>query len=161
MYEATGRERLVPIDPPLPVADPGDPQVCVVATDMDTLIAYGVAGREAYLIEESEREPNVAVVRFSSSRALYFGSPNDEALNGHPLYELGLTHTFAEVKNSGWIETLERRNRVHERHDPSRFETLRHFVLPFHDDTLECVARGVQSELVVAEYPGLALRDYW
>jgi len=126
------------------------------------LVAYGVAGREKYLIEGAEREPNAAVVRFSLAHAVYVGSPNDEALDGHPVYRRGLTHyTFPEVKDSGWIETLERRNRVHERHDPSRFETLRHFVLPFHDDTFECVGRGVQSELLLADYPGLALRDYW
>jgi hypothetical protein len=57
--------------------------------------------------------------------------PNDEAISGHRLYESGLRDVrwVGEVLDSSLIANLERRNRVHDRHDPSRFTSLRHWVL--------------------------------
>jgi hypothetical protein len=74
------------------------------------------------------------------------GTPNDEARSGHPLWRHGLRDSLwaGEVANSPWIADLEQRDRVHPRHDPSRFEGLRHFILKFHDSTFEAIARGVE-----------------
>jgi len=72
-------------------------------------------------------------------------APNDEALNAHPLYGRGLRdYEFAEVENSLWMAELEQANRVHPDHSPRSFADLRHFILPFHDSTFECVARSVE-----------------
>jgi hypothetical protein len=102
----------------------------------------------------------VAVVRFHVAHEVYLGGPNEEAFSGHPLFEVGLSGTeFAEVKKSPWIAALERRNRVHPDHDRERFVKLRHFILPFHDETFECVAESVVGELVSALDPWVALRD--
>jgi hypothetical protein len=38
-------------------------------------------------------------------------------------------------------------NRVHEHHQPARFERLRHFVFAFHDSTFECVAEGFRADI--------------
>jgi hypothetical protein len=101
----------------------------------------------------------VAVVRFDAY-AFYFGSPNDEAHNGHPLHSVGLRpYTFAEVIKSPWIAALERQNRVHPSHDPARFSSLRHFILPFHDGTFECVAGGVRAAITDAADPAGALAN--
>jgi hypothetical protein len=82
-----------------------------------------------------------AEVKFSSVRAFYLGSPNDEALNGHRLWGRGLSfYSFQEVIHSDWITELERRNEVHSRHSKKLFEGLRHFVITFKEQTLECVA---------------------
>jgi hypothetical protein len=73
------------------------------------------------------------------------GAPNNEALSGHPLYSRGLGYYgIYEIIESSWIRSLERMNRVHPSHKPRHFEELRHFVFTFHDDTFECVARGVE-----------------
>jgi hypothetical protein len=45
-----------------------------------------------------------------------------------------------DLRNSSWIRSFERMNRVHPRHDPAGFQRLRHFVVCFHDSTFECVA---------------------
>ena len=85
------------------------------------------------------------VVRFARVNCVLLGSPNDETLNAHPLHGSGLRHyEFAEVENSPWIAELEQANRVHPSHSPESFADLRHFILPFHDSTFECVARSVE-----------------
>jgi len=75
-------------------------------------------------------------------RSFQFGSPNDEALGGHPLVRFGLKfYSVHKVENSPWISELEKRNAVHPRHNRESF--LRdsvHFVFTFQDSTLECVA---------------------
>lgn len=74
------------------------------------------------------------------------GWPNDEALPRHRLWARGLRDCLwsAEVIHSRWIAELEERNRVHDRHDPNRFVSLRHYVLLFKDSTFEGVARDVE-----------------
>lgn len=67
-----------------------------------------------------------AVLRFSGVSWHHFGAPNDEALSTHPLYSVGLSfYGFWEVLDS-----------------PRVLDggTLRHWVITFHDETLEVVA---------------------
>jgi hypothetical protein len=70
-----------------------------------------------------------------------FGPPNDEGLEGHPLYSRGLDyHNCFEVRESSWIRSFERMNRVHMWHDATRFARYRHFIITFQDSTFECIA---------------------
>lgn len=148
MYEPSGNERLAPIEPPLPEADPGAPEPRIAASEDEAVVAYWTP----------DPDRRVALVRFSRPREVSLGGPNDETINEHPLYRAGLRpYTFAEVHDSPWITALERRNRVHPGHDPSRFSALRHFVLPFHDTTVECIAEGVSATLTDAASPASAL----
>ena len=84
----------------------------------------------------------IGVVEFVGVTSVKMGSPNDEVLNGHPLWGSGLEFYQAhEVRNSQWIRELMQINRVHDRFRESRWSGRRHFILTFHDETLECVAR--------------------
>jgi hypothetical protein len=151
LYEATGDERLVPIDPPLPEADPGASSPRVVANEFEAGLAYWTSFRGG--------GPKVALVRFAGAD-IYFGPPNDEALAGHPLYGAGLQpYEFTEVLSSPWIAAMERRNRVHDRHNPVRFSDLRHFILPFHDSTFECVAWSFEASVTDSADPTSALAE--
>jgi hypothetical protein len=47
------------------------------------------------------------------------------------------------VEQSKWIRDLERRNRVHPRHDAARYVRLTHFILPLKECTVEVVAEKV------------------
>jgi hypothetical protein len=88
----------------------------------------------------------LGVIEWCRPRVSYIGSPNDEARNGHRLWEHGLGAGPAyEVFNSSWIADMEMRNRVHPRHTPERFESLRHFILIFQDATVECIADGFRT----------------
>lgn len=78
---------------------------------------------------------------FSSGKKFQFGSPNDEALGGHPLIGLGLKHyQIHRIDNSPWLAELEQRNAIHPRHDKRLFiKDAVHYVFTFQDSTLECI----------------------
>ncbi len=100
------------------------------------------------------------VLSWPRSRAASMGSPNDEALTGHRLYGHGLAGLswIGIVRDSELIADLERRNRVHDRHDPARFGALTHDILPLKENVVEVVAlelmigrvRGSAREAVLA-----------
>jgi len=81
----------------------------------------------------------LALLRFKGLFALRWGPPNDE-LRGY-LTPPRPNHPV-EVVNSPWILELECANGPHDRHVPDWFAGLRHFVIPFHDTTFECLADG-------------------
>jgi len=72
-----------------------------------------------------------------------FGPPDEEALEAHPLFARGLDyHQAFEVRNSSWIRSLERMNRVQMWHDAAEFTRYRHFIVTFQDATFECIAES-------------------
>ncbi|MBO9647284.1 MAG: hypothetical protein J7605_02140 [Variovorax sp.] len=84
----------------------------------------------------------VALVHFPLMSTFRLGSPNDEALGGHPLAKFGLKYySVHRVENSPWIADMERQNSVHPRHDKTRFLASKtHYIFTFQDSMLECVA---------------------
>ncbi|TIV15273.1 MAG: hypothetical protein E5V74_15705 [Mesorhizobium sp.] len=146
-------ERLVPID--LPTLSAGAPLPHVFADEERLIIAYLVNSRDSSFDGTNPRSVSatsegeaVAVLTVAPYVALQFGPPNDEALSGHRLYELGLRpYSAFEVVNSSWNASLEEANRVHPRHMPELFSGRRHFILTFHDSTLEFITRDFQISL--------------
>jgi len=142
MYSVDERDQVVEIHD-LPQSDVGAPGPIVVADERRVLLAYLLAEPGQPDFGHPERW---AVVEVEGCWAHFFGPPNDEALHGHPLYDRGLTPYGAfEVRNSSWIRLMETRNRVHDKHDPSRFAQLVHFIFTFHDSTFECVGESLVS----------------
>jgi hypothetical protein len=134
MYSVDDQDLVIPFLG-VPHHDPGAPLPIVLASDNDLVIGYHTA---------SLTSDEYATVQFHGAIAHYFGSPNDEALTGHPLAARGLgSYGVFEVVRSSWIRSLERMNRVHHLHRPERFEALRHFIFTFRDTTFECVADEV------------------
>ena len=145
MYVIDDLDQVIPcVDAPVP----GVPtQVVVVGGSGAVVLSYEVGPDGA----------SRALVAFESGSTHYLGSPNEEVLHGHPLYERGLkAYGVFEVINSSWIRAQERMNSVHARHDPSRFKDLRHFIITFQDTTFECIARRVKVLDIVANVPGEA-----
>lgn len=82
-----------------------------------------------------------AVVEFFDPLLTRFGYPNDEALEGHPLYAAGLdTYGGFEILESGWRVEIEQQNRVAFPAWPGW--DVRHFAFVFHDSMFECLARN-------------------
>ncbi|MEM6289335.1 MAG: hypothetical protein AAF845_19515 [Bacteroidota bacterium] len=132
MYAVDSRDEVVEIDT-LPLPDIGAPLPRLDATEHEARVTYYV---------RSSGEDRMATVTFHGLRALYFGPPNEEAFEGHPLANRGLRPWAAfEILRSSWIRSMERMNRVHRAHRPEAFEGLRHYVLAFLDSTFECVAK--------------------
>jgi hypothetical protein len=110
--------------------DGGAPEPVLWASEHELLVAYFTPDAD-----------KVAVLRFNSW-CHKFGYPNEEVLSGHPLYQYGFdAYGFHIVENSPWITELCRQNRVHSRHSDSLFADLRHWLITFHDTTLEVVGR--------------------
>lgn len=160
----TNMETLSPID--LPQMSVGAPLPRVYMDEHRLLIVYigGNGGPDwkgtaiSSVTEETERE--VCVLLEADSYVICkFGLPNDEALSGHRLFKLGLSHYSSfEVLNSAWISELEQMNRVHPKHDARMYDSCRHFILTFHDSTLEFVADNYSVRVVRGSVQDVFLR---
>ena len=96
-------------------------------------------------------EASLALAEFKGSVAVKLGPPNDEVLHGHPLDGRGLGgYGTYVVENSRWLAELIEINRVHDYFDPQSWTDKRHFLLVFHDETVEAVAREIEVEPVRA-----------
>ena len=132
MYSVDDKDSVVALNE-IPRPEAGAPSPVVYASEGLLTVAYYTTPGDGA----------VALLSFSMPYIHIFGAPNDEALDGHPLYERGLSFYGAfEVCASSWIRSLERMNRVHMFHDASRFAAYRHFIVTFHDTTFECIAEG-------------------
>jgi hypothetical protein len=82
-----------------------------------------------------------AVIRFEGVHQHTFGYPNDEALGRHPLYspEIHL-YAFNEVLDSPYLQELDRRNAVSFPDRRAGFTELKHWLIAFHDETLEIIS---------------------
>ena len=155
MYEIDEKDEVLELKE-VPQSSVGAPIPVVLAGERNVILGY-------YLEEYNEdwngtwvREVNidsnketVAVVSFNHCSANYFGPPNDESFNGHPLYKRGLgPYGSFEILESSWIRKLERMNSVHPYHNKERFmKDKRHFVFSFHDSIFECVAIDFEISL--------------
>lgn len=84
-------------------------------------------------------DESVAVVTFPICLQVLCGHPNDEVLQGHPLYGKGLKfYSVHRVANSSRLAALEQANAVHPRHDSAAYlRNKEHWVFTFQDGTAE------------------------
>ncbi len=147
MYQVDAHDIVIKLRS-VPQSEIGAPLPLVIADDNRLILEYLISAPDpnwdgTYVnVVDSSSEGAVAIVRFQRPYAHFFGPPNDEAFEGHPLAARGLSPYAAfEIENSSWIRQLERANAVHPYHNRERFmEAKRHFVFAFHDSTFECVA---------------------
>ena len=100
-------------------------------------------------IRDNNTDEGIVCIKFEGCNQFKFGSPNDEAIEGHPLYRYGLeAYTFFEVKNSEWVDTLMKMNRVHFHHKDEYFDKCRHFIYFFHDNCFEIVCNSYSYEII-------------
>jgi hypothetical protein len=127
--------------------DAGTPMP-VLLSGLRTFVAFRLSAHDQLFAGTNPRAPGpqadhgIGVVEFKRVTSVKAGFPNDEVLRGHPLWGSGLEFYSAhEVKNSPWITGLMEVDRAHERFDESQWSGRRHFMLTFHDETIECVAK--------------------
>ena len=150
MYEVDEQDVVVPFVG-IPPMSPGAPEPVVVADEHVAVVAYYAQDNVDWRIASPEDlgDGEVVVLRFDV-KALMFGPPNDESLSGHPLASRALTPYAAfRVEHSSWVRRLDRMNSVHPYHDPSRYSRLWHFIVTFHDSTLECLCEAPPSASMV------------
>lgn len=118
-----------------PQMDTGAPCPAIALREDGLYVAYSVA----------QREDEYAIVRFGGVLQHVFGYPNDEALGQHPLYEAGLKfYAFNAVIDSPHVRELAERNERAFAGSRVRFLERRHWVVTFHDETLEVVGMSIE-----------------
>lgn len=111
----------------------GAPIPFVVASEQKCLLAFYGPDNE---------DEHVRVVEFVNCRSVKFGFPNDEVLSGHPLWGHGLKPYAAhEILGSRWLAAVRDNESVHpQATKPVPYPATRHFLLTFHDSTVEALA---------------------
>jgi hypothetical protein len=128
-----------------PAMDTGAPRPAIHSDGGDLLCGY-------FMNSTVTSKSPVALLKFENVLQYRFGYPNDEVLQGHSLHQFGLKHYgFFEVENSPLIREIENQNRCHPEHRLGIYAKFRHWVITFHDETLEVIAQRVtvmaQTEL--------------
>jgi hypothetical protein len=131
--------------------DTGAPMPCLLS-GLRTFVIYYLRSNDRVLDQQGFGEPGwdqehgVGVIEFHGVTSIKIGSPNEEVLHGHPLSGHGLElYAVNLVSNSPWIRELADLNRAHPRFREESWVRRRHYVLPFHDETVECVARDAKA----------------
>ena len=133
-------ERAIAVNVPGLRWEAGAPEPVLFATEHRTLFAFYADVRD--VVDGSE----IQTAEFVGCTAVKFGFPNDEALHGHPLWGVGLGfYAVHQVEDSTWLKEVRTIQSVHPRSLPTPFADAKHFILTFHDSTLEAIARGVAA----------------
>ncbi len=123
-----------------PQMDTGAPMPFIRIGETELFVAYIVSDRAAHEVSKE-----YAVVQFTDVPQHIFGYPNDEALGEHPLYRHGLAfYAFNEVVGSPYVAALGKRNAQRFPGSVALFSELRHWIVTFHDETLEVIAKSAK-----------------
>jgi hypothetical protein len=138
-----------------PAMDAGAPMPAVYSNENGLTCAYFIGATHS-------ESGSTAVLYFEDVLYYAMGYPNDEALNAHPLYANGLGfYGFHVVENSPMIADLDRRNQMHERHVAGAYmKRFRHWIITFHDETLEVVARDARFVGTREKEPRMAVLEH-
>lgn len=162
LARARGEEHAIPVD--LGVVWSGGAPCPHVLAGYRTFVAFYLQeddpnwdGSYVTIVDPASDEPaSLGLLEFEGCGAIKMGPPNDEVLDGHPLYGRGLEHYGAyEVVNSQWKAELERINSVHHMYDPHTPDRSRHFLLVFHDETIDVIADAFKLEAFTMSMPAL------
>ncbi|MBF6059837.1 hypothetical protein IU500_01050 [Nocardia terpenica] len=160
LAQVLGQQYAVVLDLDI-VWDTGAPMPFVVCDGCRAAVVFylpavdsGWDGTYVTIVDPASGSPKpFGVIEFEGVYEIKFGGLNDEAIGGHPLDGNGLVAYAAhEVINSQWIAEAERRNSIHPRHVGGWHTRMKHYVLCFHDETLECLASGLRTRQMNCSY---------
>lgn len=130
------------------IIDYGAPSPRIISSDNELLVAFNVdknsMGMEC-INSDDLFDTVVLGLKFSICLKYTFGIPGNETISGHPYYSLGLECcAFYEMENSDWIEQLKNIDRVHPSYNIEKWNNFKHYIITFHDNMFECVAKGYE-----------------
>lgn len=149
-----------------PSWDTGAPLPQVFSNGHNTYLAYLINtpdpnwdGSYTTMIDNtSDKTFPVALVNFIKPNSHRFGIVNDEAANGHPLYDKGLQVYAAHVvENSSWIEELKTIHKVHPYYSDKHWADYKHYLLFFHDEIFEIIALDYEIEVFNSTFTDIAV----
>lgn len=119
--------------------DVGSPTPYVLSNEFDTFLLFY---KQSF---SNELDYKPITIKFNFVAQYKFGSPNDEAISGHPYFKMGLeAYSIFEVKDSDWIEQLRFMNKEHPYHSDDHFNSFKHYIFFFHDTCFEIVCKGYE-----------------
>lgn len=123
--------------------DGGAPEPIVLSND-DKLF-LGFYGNKYEAMQEQIENSNTVTVKFSGYIKYTFGIPTNETLHGHRYYSLGLrSYGFYELENSDLIGEIIKIERIHTNFDREKWKKYKHYIISFHDNLFECVAKDFE-----------------
>lgn len=129
--------------------DVGAPRPTILSNEHKLfLIFYGQSVTNLDKSIKKEKINNIVTIRFDDFVQFKFGNTNDEAISGHPLYELGLQpYAVQKIIDSEWVQKLVKMNSVHPHHKDEHFQNYEHYIFFFHDTCFEIVTEGYAIEV--------------
>lgn len=129
----------------------------------DIIANFYVCADEHNLLLKYNSNDSVVIVSFLGYEIYKFGSPNDEAIAGHPLYEKGLQPYAAQkVQNSNWIKEMEIQNSVHHLHKKELFiDGMVHYIFSGQDRTFECIVYKKPDRINVSLFDENVADEMW
>ena len=105
-------------------------------------------GDKAILVisaSEDDDDPRWVIIRVHGCCGIVVGPPDAEARSGHRLYGAGLEAcaSAGEVLWSSWIARLAAVHSLYPLRLPASFSELRHWILLFEANTVECVGTSL------------------
>ena len=146
--------------------DFGAPMPQVFSARHKTFLIYNIAepdpnwdGTYITVIDNSSTATySLALVEFIHPDTHRFGTVNDEAGGGHPLANKGLEFYSAHIiENSSWISELKSIHKVHPYFNESSWSEKIHYLLFFHDEMFEIVAKGFKIDIFQSTFVDLSI----
>ena len=120
----------------------------VLCGDLTTVLICEASNRKE---DGRAEDAGYAIIEFPLCQWNTFGYPNDEAIEGHPMYGKGFDAYGAfEVFNSPWARRMTEQNRVS--FPDTEDSTWRHLIFSFHESTFECLAERINVTTMKADY---------
>ncbi|MGV0755488.1 hypothetical protein ACTS95_03850 [Empedobacter brevis] len=89
---------------------------------------------------------NTITLKFLNYHIYKIGYPGNETLCYHPYTELGINSSdFYLVNDSMWMNELREIDKNHPYFSDKKWNSLNHYIITFHDDLFECIAKGFET----------------
>ncbi len=129
--------------------DVGAPTPTIISNDNNLYLMF--YSNEENIKTEALRERNsvydqgIYILKFNHFLSFKFGIPNNETITGHPYSKLGLrSYSFYQLEESDWIKELMKIDSIHPYHNKEEWTCCNHYILTFHDNMFECVAKDFE-----------------
>lgn len=129
--------------------DVGVPAPTIISNDSNLYLMFYSNGEdistEALQERNSVYDRGIYILKFNLFLNYKFGMPSNEIIIGHPYSKLGLQpYSFYQLEDSDWIKKLMKIDSVHPYYDKKKWVIYKHYILTFHDNMFECIAKDFE-----------------
>lgn len=116
----------------------------IISTDTELFVTFHVGRLNG--LDSAQYDLNFTI-SFNGCIKYTFGSPGNETIEGHPYSRLGMSsYSFYELRNSDLIKSLQEIDNIHPNANHGKWKSYKHYILTFHDNMFECVAKSFEVQ---------------